>query len=105
MVPSLFGGHFSGDNAELEADLAWHHDNYLDKMTFMENSLKKMTEIFARDSPKSSGRKRTLVLVSDGRLQDSMADLKPLHERACNIPSRMGSDVIMLLGPLASHRR
>eukprot|EP00662_Eupelagonemidae_sp_cell21_P041184 gene41184-22374_t len=90
------GGHFSGAAAEIAGDLAWHHDNYLGDvsssgMTFMEGSLRRMAAIFARDSPLSAGRKRALVLITDGRVQDQMDDLRPLH-------TAMKADGIELFG-------
>ncbi|KAJ9438854.1 hypothetical protein DIPPA_03389 [Diplonema papillatum] len=64
------GGRLSGDQAELMADVAWHEDNYMGQMTFVEEGLGMAADMFSNDSP-TDGRRKVVILVTDGVLMDA----------------------------------
>eukprot|EP00659_Diplonema_papillatum_P023434 gene23434-biopygen984 len=63
-------GRLSGSYAELTADVDWHEQSFLEGGTFIARALATAGTIFTQQSPED-GRKRVLLIVADGMLQDS----------------------------------
>ncbi|KAJ9463966.1 hypothetical protein DIPPA_05526 [Diplonema papillatum] len=62
-------GRLSGALDQLSADLTWHENNFLEGGTFIEKGLTTSGTIFTAQSP-PDGRKRVLLIVTDGMIQD-----------------------------------
>eukprot|EP01061_Rhynchopus_euleeides_P031641 TRINITY_DN523_c0_g1_i4.p1 TRINITY_DN523_c0_g1~~TRINITY_DN523_c0_g1_i4.p1 ORF type:complete len:6531 (+),score=2152.69 TRINITY_DN523_c0_g1_i4:5046-24638(+) len=62
------GGRLTGDLDELRQDLEWHQNNFLAAGTYLSQALEMTVSLF-QNSP-SDGRKRSVIVITDGRIQD-----------------------------------
>lgn len=65
------GGKLSGSLTELNADLHWQRQNFIGKQTYVTGGLQKVADTYQAGSPKTDGRKKVLIVLTDSKILDA----------------------------------